>query len=359
MKPGTELELTIHDVAFGGAGVGRHAGQVVFVPFTAPGETVRARVIRKKKSFVEAELISVESASPDRVEPRCPYFTRCGGCAYQHLAYARQLAIKQQQVEQTLRRVGRMASVPMRPIVPAPEEYGYRNRIRVHVAGGVAGFFAHGAHAIVDIAECAIAAPVVNAALRELRRSPLPDGDYSLRAPGGGGPFFEQTNPGATQQLLGLVRSEVQAEQAVLVDAYCGAGLFSKHLADCFEEIIGIEENANAIEHARRNATAKERYIHADVEAVLGDILATRPAERTTVILDPPAIGLSPRVVDLLVAAHPAELLYVSCNPATLARDLARLSPTFAVQSVTPLDMFPQTAGIEVVVRAIPSAPAA
>lgn len=354
MKPGTELELTIHDVAFGGAGVARHDGQVVFVPFTAPGEKVRARVIRMKKSFVEAELVSVESASPDRVEPRCPYFTRCGGCAYQHLTYTQQLAIKQQQVEQTLRRVGRMASVPMRPIVPAPKDYGYRNRIRVHVAGGVAGFFAHGAHTIVDVAECVIAAPVVNAALRELRKSAVPDGDYSLRAPGGG-PFFEQTNPEATQQLLALVRSEIQPGPTALVDAYCGAGLFSKHLADSFEEVIGIEENASAIDHARRHATAKERYVHADVAEVLGEILATRPAEQTTVLLDPPAIGLAHRVVDLLVAARPAELLYVSCNPATLARDLARLSPTFAVQSVTPLDMFPQTAGIEVVVRAIPA----
>ena len=283
-------------------------------------------------------------------------FTRCGGCAYQHLAYAGQLAIKQQQVEQTLRRVGRMATVPMRPIVAAPHAYGYRNRIRVHVGGGVAGFVAQGAHAIVDVAECAIAAPVVNAALRELRRTPLPDGDYSLRAPGGG-PFFEQTNPEATRELLALVRSSVRPGQSTLVDAYCGAGLFSKFLVDLFEEVVGIEENANAIGHARRNASDRERYLHADVAAVLGDLLATRPADRTTVILDPPAIGVSPRVIDLLVAARPSELLYVSCNPATLARDLARLSPTYVLDAVTPLDMFPQTAGIEVVARATPAAP--
>jgi tRNA/tmRNA/rRNA uracil-C5-methylase (TrmA/RlmC/RlmD family) len=357
MNAGAELELTIHDVAFGGSGVGRHDGQVVFVPFTAPGERVRVRVVRKRKSFVEAELIAIESASPDRVEPRCPYFTRCGGCAYQHLAYPAQLAMKQQQVEQTLRRVGRMSEVPMRPIVPAPQDYGYRNRLRVHVGGGVAGFFAHGAHAIVDVEQCAIAAPVVNTALRELRRAPLPDGDYSLRAPGGG-PFFEQTNPGATQELLALVRSQVRPDHATLVDAYCGAGLFSKHLADLFEEVVGIEENANAIAHARRNATERERYLHGDVAGLLGDLLATRPADRTTVILDPPAIGIAPRVADLLVAARPAELLYVSCNPATLARDLARLQPIFTVASVTPLDMFPQTAGIEVVVRATTAQPA-
>jgi 23S rRNA (uracil1939-C5)-methyltransferase len=351
MKPGVELSLTIAEVAFGGGGVARHDGQVVFVPFAAPGERVRVRIVRKKKSFVEAELVAVESASPQRIEPRCRYFMRCGGCAYQHLSYAAQLEIKQQQVEQTLRRVGRLAEVPMRLIVPAPHEYGYRNRIRVHVGGGVAGFFAHGAHVIVDVEECAIAAPTVNTALRELRRAPLPDGDYSLRAPGGG-PFFEQTNPAATQELLALVRSHVRPGQTSLVDAYCGAGLFSKYLADLFEEVVGIEENATAIEHARRKATARERYIHGDVAAMLGDLLSTRSADRTTVILDPPATGISPRVVDLLVAARPGELLYVSCNPATLARDLSRLHPSFNLVSVTPLDMFPQTAEIEVVVRA-------
>jgi tRNA/tmRNA/rRNA uracil-C5-methylase (TrmA/RlmC/RlmD family) len=128
--------------------------------------------------------------------------------------------------------------------------------------------------------------------------------------------------------------------------------LFAKNLADLFDEVVGIEENASAIEHARRNAAARERYLHADVATVLGDVLTARPAGQTTVILDPPAVGISPRVADLLVAAAPAELLYVSCNPATLARDVARLGSAFNVESVTPLDMFPQTAGIEVVLRA-------
>ncbi len=354
MNPGAELELTIHDVAFGGSGVARHDGQVVFVPFTAPGERVTARVVRKKKNFVEAELIEILRASPARVEAPCPYFMRCGGCAYQHLAYPEQLAIKHQQVEQTLRRVGRMASVPMRPIVAAPQPFGYRNRIRVHVGGGVAGFFAQGAHAIIDVENCAIAAPIVNKALHDLRRAPLPDGDYSLRAPGGG-PYFEQTNPEVTRALLELVRKSIRLGQSSLVDAYCGAGLFSKYLLDLFEDVIGIEENASAIERARRNASDRERYLHADVAEALGDVLATRSAGRTTVILDPPAVGVSARVIDLLVAARPSEVLYVSCNPATLARDLAKLSPTFLLQEVTPVDMFPQTAEIEVVARAIPS----
>src|SRR5688572_26045227 len=116
MPPAT-ITLDIHDLAFGGKGVARHEGKVYFVPFTIPGERVTARVVRQKKNFAEADLVSVDTPSPDRVTPPCPYFGRCGGCSYQHIAYERQLALKAAQVEQTLRRVGKLAEVPMRPAI--------------------------------------------------------------------------------------------------------------------------------------------------------------------------------------------------------------------------------------------------
>ncbi len=346
------LPLTISDIAFGGKGVARHGGKVYFVPFVAPGETVMARVVKAKKNYAEAELVSVVNGSPERVAPRCEYFTRCGGCAYQHLAYETQLAIKATQVEQTLRRVGRLENVPMRPIIPAPQPYGYRNRIRVHVADGAAGFFAHGANDLVDIEECAIAGREVNKALRRLRGAVVQDGDYSLRAPGGG-PFFEQTNEAVTREMLTLVEGLVRRDQQLLVDAYCGSGLFARHLAPLFARVVGIEENEHAIEHARRTATEHESYLAGDVSTLLGEVLSAHEAGRTTVILDPPAIGLAPRVVDLLLGGQPAEILYVSCNPATLARDLSLLRGGYKLSSVTPLDMFPQTAEIEVVAHLV------
>ncbi|MCE9611022.1 MAG: TRAM domain-containing protein [Chthoniobacter sp.] len=345
--PRPTLALTIHDIAFGGKGVARDDGKVLFVPFTIPGENVTARVVRQKKNFGEADLVSVDSASPDRVAPECPYFGECGGCSYQHIAYPRQLAIKAAQVEQTLRRVGRLAHVPMRPIIAAPHPFGYRNRIRVHVAGGVTGFFAHDGHRLVDVAQCAIAAPVVNKALRDLRHAGVGEGDYALRAKGGG-PYFEQTNPDVTRELLALVEATTRRGQALLVDAYCGAGLFAKKLLEHAEVVVGIEENVSAIEKARRSTAPHESYYHGGVAAHLGEILAAHPAARTTVLLDPPATGLEARVTDLLLAAAPAEILYVSCNPATLARDLAALSARYTLAAVTPLDMFPQTAEIEV-----------
>jgi len=342
------LHLEIHDVAFGGKGVARSGGKVYFVPFTAPGEKITARVLRQKKNFGEAELVAVETPAPDRVPAPCPYFERCGGCSYQHITYERQLAIKAAQVEQTLRRVGRLENVPMQPIIGAPHPLGYRNRIRVHSAGGITGFFAHDARALIDVEQCLLAVPEVNRALRRLRESPVREGDYSLRAPGGGGPFFEQTNPEMAGLLVETVRKVIRGK-GVLIDAYCGAGLFARALADRFEKIVGIEANSAAVESARRSAQPHESYIAGEVGEHLGEALSLHEPGKTTLLVDPPTEGLSPRVCDHIVAAAPAELVYVSCNPGTLARDLAALTRTYELLSVTPLDMFPQTAEIEVV----------
>ncbi len=348
-RAGQLVEVTVVDVAFGGKAVARHEGKVYFVPFAIPGEKITARVVREKKNFAEAELVSVDEPAAARVEPPCPYFGRCGGCAYQHINYQEQLRIKSGQVEQTLRRVGRLEHVPMEPIIPSPKEYGYRNRIRVHVDGAVAGFYALGSHTLIDIAQCPIARPEVNESLRRLRAAALQDGDYALRAPGGGGPFFEQTNEPVAREMVALAERKIRRGQHLLVDAFCGSGLFAKHLAPLFEKVIGIDENSHAIESARRTALAHEHYVCGDVGTHLGDILGSHPMDATTVLLDPPATGVPPQVMDMLIGARPIELLYVSCDPATMARDLALLKSSYRLESVTPLDMFPQTAEIEVI----------
>jgi len=352
-SPSSEVSLTITDVGFGGKGVARHAGKVFFLPFTIAGETVTARPVRSKKSFVEADLISVDQPSPDRVTPECPYFGRCGGCAYQHIRYSRQLEIKANQVEQTLRRVGRLEHVPMRPIVASPNEYRYRNRIRVHVEGGKAGFYAHASHELIDIAACSIAAPEVNEALQRLRGAAVRDGDYTLWGRDRSA-FFEQTNDAVAAELVRVARESVRREQALLVDAYCGAGFFAKRLGDLFPEIIGIEENEHAVEQARRTAADHERYIAGDVSAFLNEVLAAHDPGKTTVLLDPPAAGISPRTSDILLSVRPSEIVYVSCDPATLARDLGQICrSSYRLEAVTPVDMFPQTAEIEVVAHLV------
>jgi tRNA/tmRNA/rRNA uracil-C5-methylase (TrmA/RlmC/RlmD family) len=348
-NPGDTLQFPVHDIAFGGNGVGRAEGLAIFVPFVITGERVTARLTKRKKKFAEAELLSIDEPSPDRVTPPCPYFGACGGCAYQHIGYERQLEIKTAQVEQTLRRLGRLAEVPIRPAIASPLQYGYRNRIRVHAEGPVVGFYRLVSHELLDIAECPIAAPAVNAHLADLRRFPgREDGDYLLTGQGRGD-YFVQTNDAVASALLDHVRSLISPDSKTLIDAYSGAGFFARALVPHFAQVIGIEENERAVEFARRNAAPNESYVAGDVAIRLGEILASVPAAETTLILDPPAIGAAHRVIEFILGAEPAEIIYVSCNPATLARDLALLSPAYKLLAVTPLDMFPQTAEIEVV----------
>src|SRR5436189_5548747 len=150
------VDLEIEDIAFGGKGVARDQGKAVFVPYTIEDELVSAEIVREKKQFAEAELVEVKQSSPDRVEPQCPYFGRCGGCAYQHISYEHQLAIKWRQVRDALQRIGKLKDVPMRPIIPSPDQYAYRNRITVHVQDGVIGFFRCTLHQLIDIGHCTI-----------------------------------------------------------------------------------------------------------------------------------------------------------------------------------------------------------
>ncbi len=342
------LVLHIEDIAFGGKGVARHDGKVIFVPFTAPGDTITAQIVKSKKSFAEARMVKLMTPSPDRVEARCPYFTGCGGCVYQHLRYEAQLAVKTKQVADTLRRVGKFTDVPLRPIIPSVNPFGYRNRIRIHRSEGVTGFYMFESQRMIDVEQCVIAQPEVNKALRKLRKSKVEDGDYSLRAPGGAGPFFEQTNQQVTHALVDLADTTLRRDQALLVDAYSGGGLFAKALAAHAQRVIGIETNEAAIAHARKGASAKESYVHGDVAEHLASVLAPHDAAKTTVLLDPPSEGVAAPVISTLLSAAPAEVAYISCNPATLARDLALLKSAYRIESVTPLDMFPNTAEIEV-----------
>ena len=360
------VDLKIEDVAFGGKGVAREQGKAVFVPYTIESELVSAEIVREKKQFAEAELVEVKQASPDRVEPKCPYFGRCGGCAYQHISYEHQLAIKWRQVRDALQRIGKLKDVPMRPIIASPKQYGYRNRITVHAQDGAIGFFRRDSHRLINIELCPISSDEVNRALADLRSQPrVRDGHYTLRT-SGSARMFSQTNDEVANVLRDLVVNLVPPNQALLIDAYCGAGLFAKALLDKFEHVIGIDWDKFAIAAAKKNATAKETYIAGEVETELEKVGAVHPNRPrandvhtgrlmsiapTTIIVDPPATGLSEAVRNAIVELAPRTLIYVSCNPPTLARDLRELQDKFIIESVTPLDMFPQTAEIEVAVH--------
>jgi 23S rRNA (uracil1939-C5)-methyltransferase len=363
------VDLKIEDIAFGGKGVGREQGKAVFVPYTIEGELVSAEIVREKKQFAEAELVEVKESSPYRVTAGCPYFGHCGGCAYQHVDYEHQLAIKWHQVRNVLQRIGKLKDIPLRPIIPSPKQYKYRNRITVHAQDGVIGFFRRDSHRLIDIERCPISCDEVNRALTDLRERSARDGHYTLRT-SSSRRVFSQTNNEVADALRDLIVDLVPPDQNLLVDAYCGAGFFAKTLLNKFERVIGIDWDKFAIAAAKEDATDKETYIAGDIEEELQQAWTVhanrspRASDRsgsiasTTIIVDPPATGLSATARKAIVNLAPTTLIYVSCNPATLARDLKELQEKFTIHSVTPLDMFPQTAQIEVAahLQAMPSA---
>jgi len=233
-------------------------------------------------------------------------------------------------------------------MIRSPKPYGYRNRITVHAQDNVVGFYRREFHSLMDIERCPIAAPEVNAALAQLRTRRVRDGHYSLRAPSAPR-VFAQVNDDVAEALVTLVGGFLAERKPILIDAFCGTGFFGKRLADQFERVIGIDWDRFAIEDARNNAAAHETYVNGDVTIELRRLLEESDSAATVLIVDPPATGLSTETRKAILNLTPSTMIYVSCNPPTLARDLAELQQRLEIHSITPLDMFPQTAEIEVV----------
>lgn len=372
---GERITLDIHDLAFGGEGVGRHGDLVVFVPYTCPGERVEAKVVSVQKRFARAVLARVVRPAPERVEPPCTYFGECGGCQYQHLAYDAQVRWKHKQVADLFERIGGFEGPVVRPVIPCPAPYHYRNRILVRSQWNRParkldlGYMRDDCGLVCDIERCEIAEPALNEALREWRRNPPPKGGLktTLRIPAEGWEVpehsFFQNNFHALPALLDAARAFLaDAGSRHLVDAYCGVGFFGIELAKAVESVVGIELDAPAIRAARRNAQSRgalnAEFVAGDTERLLPGVLRRLDASQATVLVDPPRVGCRPPVIELLRRVQPRQVLYVSCHPATLARDLKDLCAggRFVLHAVQPVDMFPQTQHVECVadVRLVP-----
>jgi tRNA/tmRNA/rRNA uracil-C5-methylase (TrmA/RlmC/RlmD family) len=338
-----ELTIRINEIAFGGSGVGKADGKVIFVPFTIDGELVKVRITESHKSFSMASVQTVLEASPYREKAPCPYYQTCGGCDYQHIQYAHQLELKRLQVENALRRIAKLLEVVVPPVIPGSKRYGFRNRITIHSDGDAIGFFRKKSRQIVDIVRCALASDVVNAKLAELRHRGLASGHHATVREDDTITTFTQTNDEVARKIVDYIAA--RARGPTLVDAYCGSGFFAHHLASAFESIIGIEWNQLACDLATRSALANEKYYCGDVGDLLPSILQKNRV--STLLLDPPAEGLTKAVCAAIGEYPPESLIYISCNPATFARDLSRLRSKFRLSEVQPFDMFPQTAEIE------------
>jgi tRNA/tmRNA/rRNA uracil-C5-methylase (TrmA/RlmC/RlmD family) len=367
-KAGDKIELTIQDIAFGGEGVGRVDEFVIFVPFVALGERVEAEVVEVKKSFARARLLRVLQMSPDRVEPACRHFAACGGCQYQHIAYEAQLRFKHKQVADLFQRIGGIDPAAVAPVVPCPAPYGYRNRIMIRSQWNKPeqrlniGFVRHDCGLVEDIFECKIAEPALNQQLVHVRSNPPPKGGIKvvLRIPPEGWDVppdsFFQNNFFLLPRMVDTVRELLKASGSKhLVDVYCGVGFFAIELAKHVESFAGVEYDRMAIRAAHKNAQRRGAtngdFVSGSAEEKLPELLARFTPGATTVILDPPRKGCLPATVELLRQTRPAQVIYVSCHPATMARDLNAFmaAGVFELKRVVPLDMFPQTQHVECV----------
>lgn len=432
--PMREELVSIDKLAFGGSGLGRVGGKVCFVPFTAPGDTVRAGIVSEKKSYLEGELLEVVEPSAARAVPPCGVFGSCGGCCWQHLPYDIQLRAKQEIFADTLARGARVPSEAILPIIPSETPYGYRSRVQLKVrsVGGELhmGFYRQGSHFVVGLPGlCMIASDAVNrvySAVRPiLERFPEPDrvpqvdvaaGDdgrtlllvhYIGEKPDKAAEWLHRNMPGdaianglfiqtGRKATIMKIRGEDRISYVIppglvpglpemrlsfrcggfsqvnygqnlklvktllswarltgterVLDLFCGNGNFSIPVAGSCAEVVGLEDFRQSIEDAVRNAVVNgvtnARFLCRDSARGLKELLAN--GERfDLVILDPPRTG-SLETVRLIPDLAPGKVVYVSCDPPTLARDLAVLMKGgYTVVSSRPVDMFPQTHHIE------------
>jgi len=390
-----EADVDIAAIDDLGCGVGHAAtleGVAVRVPFTLPGERVRVRVWRREAGGAEAQadLLQVLSPSPARVAPGCPLFGACGGCQFQHADYPAQLEWKTALVRRHLAAAG--LAVEVAPCAPSPRTYGYRSKITPHHEPPRPdrplniGFLRNGRrHDVVDVARCPLATDGINAALPSLRAeitvaaaARRRGASFLLREAASGvttdpdarvtervGPVslefyareFFQNNPFLLPRMVDFVIESAAATGATcLVDTYSGSGLFALAGAARFQDVVGVEVSAGAVAAARdnaaRNGLTHVRFVQADSARIFGALSpeATAAAGKTAVIVDPPRKGCDGAFLAQLLAFGPRTIVYVSCSPESLARDLARLlSAGYQATTIQPFDMFPQTRHVECV----------
>lgn len=398
--------VSLERLTYGGDAMGRLPdGRAVFVPFGLPGERVRVRLTEEKRGFARGELVEILETAPDRTTPRCKHFGLCGGCHYQHLPYEEQLKIKADILRDQLTRIGRIETPPVRETVASPGPWNYRNHVQFHLTGeGKLGYMTVETPRAFSISECHLLEGSIDALWPQLEfESGLDFDRVSIRSGAdeelllileshtpqppdleieaaisivhlfeentvvmagndhvtvrvldrgfrvSAGSFFQVNTAMAGRMVEHLVHHLAVSPSDTLLDVYCGAGLFSAFFAPRCERVIGIESSPSACEDFTYNLDEFENvelYEGLAEEVIPG--FAGRIANPPYILVDPPRAGLEKRVVDGLLKLSPTMIAYVSCDPATLARDAARLiNGGYRLKEVTPFDLFPQTFHIE------------
>jgi 23S rRNA (uracil1939-C5)-methyltransferase len=372
-KPQT---LTIEKLVYGGEGLARLEGRVVLVPFVLPGETVRVEIDRAKNDLWRGRLIEVIEPSPVRVTPGCPYFQRCGGCQYQHIDYAAQLEQKREILREALHRVGKIEFAGEIGTI-AGEPWQYRNRVQLHLQEGRVGYFGQHSRDLVEIDHCPIASPKLNETIGKIHapqtttalelftnetelqvnvvdrvsRSALETlaslgVTTSIEYAGfqvSRNSFF-QVNRFLIDRLVECAIAHTRGEWAV--DLYAGVGLFARRLAERFAKVTAVESGGSSFRDLEHN------FAGGALKSSAEDYLAALDEKPDFILADPPRAGLGKQVVRELARIHAPRLTIVSCDPATLARDLRALtSDGYRIEKITLVDLFPQTFHLETVVE--------
>ena len=404
--PETILEVKLDKLVYGGDAMGRlEDGRAVFVPYVLPGETARVRVVTEKRGHVRAELVEVLEASPDRIAARCKHFTACGGCHYQHMSYAKQLEVKRQVVVEQFQRMAGIDDPLVEVVVPSPAEWNYRNTVQFsQTEDGKLGFQAAGTRRVIPITECFLPEEGINQLWPQLNLESVPGlNRIELRQADNGemlvlsgeeelppemelelpisavylsaekGPMimagdefgiiqikerpfsfhagsFFQVNTAQAEAMVNHVMGLLPlTPETVALDVYCGVGLFSAFISPQVAQLIGIEYSGLACEDFAINLDEFENV--SIYQGPAERILPSLEVQPDVVVVDPPRAGLKPEALDALVEMGMKTLVYVSCDPATLARDVKRLMTAgYSLERITPFDLFPQTYHVETVV---------
>ena len=384
------LLVTIERILPGGVGLAHADGKTVFVSLAAAGDKLRVSVDREQGNLLFASIVEIIEPSPERIEPPCPYFGRCGGCDFQQLTYEAQLKAKADIIRDCLHRIAHV-EIPLVSVVPSPTPWHYRARAtwQLDPDQQTMGYYERGSRRVCDVAECAVLAPPLQKTLEAVRSNQFQNTPADLKhldvVYGDGGvslaPSFDrfqttelslkvdeetysynaeaffQVNQGLLPDLVQCALANAKGEAAL--DLYCGVGLFTLPLARRFKKVVGVESNSVATRFARRNLQNAQLSNTSIITASVAGWIRSGSVKHESfefVLLDPPRAGAESAVIKGIVDLRPSRIVYVSCDPATLARDLKKLiAHGFEVESVTGFDMFPQTHHVETVVHLVNS----
>jgi tRNA/tmRNA/rRNA uracil-C5-methylase (TrmA/RlmC/RlmD family) len=384
---GEEITLTVESIAFGGSGVARWNRFVIFVPFVLPGEIIQAKIDSVKSNFAEASLVKILTPSPERITPECPYFLKCGGCAYQHLPYEKELEIKSKQIAELYKQLTGKILTVLEPILPSPEALGYRKKIRMKFKRRKTepffGFFDPKHHQWLDIEKCALATPRLNQYLADIRADDfqffktrnigsfnlafLEDGkkvvnnfdeNTDLHTEVLGKHFhynrdsFFQINHSIFPSMMVFLQTLIQEKMPgvrSLMDLYCGVGFFGILLSDLFEKLVFLEENKVSVKFLRKNVEVNRLLSKSQIFCEPAEkILKFHTSPVDCLLLDPPRSGVTKEFVQTLQTIRPKFVIYISCNPATQFRDLQWFEALgFSFITLKPFDFFSRTKHVE------------